>query len=146
MPLISLTQEVLDRGKLPEVGWSPAKLNSCNENKASKGDSTNYFFEFICTGGPEKKSVNTGRFITTMFNSKALALDGSRGMPDVINKFTTMAASLLGVHIDELSPDDYDTDKWVGKTCWIKIEIMPDNTGKLVTMITDFSSDTEVPF
>lgn len=146
MPLISLTQETLDRGKLPEIGWSPAKLNNSTENKAATGNSTNYFFEFICTGGPEKKTTNTGRYITTMFNSKALALDGSRGIPDVIAKFNVMVAALLGIHVDEVVPDDYDTDKWVGKTCWVKIEIMPDNNGKLVTMITDFSSEAEVPF
>jgi len=146
MPLISLTQETLDRGKTPEVGWAPAKLNRSEESKSSKGDSVNYFFEFICTGGPEKKTINTGRYITTMFNSKALGMDGSRGMPDVINLFTLMAASLLGIHTDELQPDDYDTDKWVGKTAWIKIEVLPDNNGKLVSMITDFSMDGEIPF
>lgn len=149
MPLISLSQEVIDRGKLPEVGWSLARLNDVVEFKAAQGNSTNYLFEFVIEHGPEKSDKNSGRYCSTLFNSKALGMgEGSKGVPDVINKFVLMVSGLLGINKSELEADDYDTDKLKGKSCWIKIEAITDQNGKLGMGISDYTSSQSgnVPF
>jgi hypothetical protein len=141
MPIISLTQEAIDRGRFPEIGWSPAKLNRVTENKAAKGESVNWYFEFIMTGGPESKSDNAGRYQTFLVNSAGL----SNGIKNAVTSFKTMVGSLLGLRSDEVGADDFDTDKLVGKTCWIKIEVSTID-GKLIYQITDFSADADIPF
>jgi len=146
MPLISLSQEVIDRGKLPEIGWSFAKLNDVTEFKAQSGNSMNYLFEFVCESGPEKSKDNAGRFCNAFFNSKALGADGSKGIASAIDTFLNMIAALQGITKTEVQPDDYDTDKLKGKTCWIKIEAVTDQNGKLALSITDFSRDADIPF
>lgn len=146
MPLISLSQEVIDRGKVPEIGWSHGKLNDVTEFKSSAGNSMNYLFEFVLDQGPEKRDDNKGRYINAFFNSKALGADGSKGIADVINQFLLMIAALQGISRSEVTPDDYDTDKLKNKECWMKIEAVTDQNGKLATAITDFSSSIEIPF
>ena len=146
MPLISLTQETIDRGKLPEIGWSQMMLNDVTEFKAQSGNSVNYLFEFMCLAGPEKKEDNKGRYINAFFNSKALGSDGSKGIADVINQFILMICALQGIKRSELAPDDYDTDKLRGKMCWGKIEAVTDQNGKLAMAITDYSPEHDIPF
>ena len=141
MPIISLTQEAIDRGKFPEIGWSHAELNAVREAKSAKGDSVNFFFEFIMTSGPESKTDNKGRYQTYLVNSIAIA----NGIKDVITGFKGMIASLLGIKADEVGSDDYDTDKLIGKSCWIKIDVVTID-GKLIYQITDFSADRDIPF
>jgi membrane protein involved in colicin uptake len=139
MPVISITQEMQDRGKTPEKGWSPAILEDTREQKAKTGDSINYFFEFQLTGGPEKKEDNNGRYQTFMVNSAGLSK--GLGMED----FNRMIAALLEIKPSEVKPDDYDTDKFKGKQCWVKID-MQTVDGKLKSYISDFSSYSEIPF
>lgn len=141
MPIISLTQEAIDKGKYPEIGWSLAELHEVREAKASSGTSTNYFFEFIMLNGPERKEDNKGRYQTYLVNSAAL----KSGIKDVVTNFKSMIAALNGIKPDNVSPDDYDTDKLKGKTCWIKIEVQTQD-GKLIYSITDFSADQDIPF
>lgn len=141
MPIISLTQEAIDRGKFPEVGWSHAELNAVREAKSAKGDSTNFFFEFIMTQGPESKEDNKGRYQTYLVNSLAV----KNGIKDVITGFKSMIGALNGIKPDEVGGDDYDTDKMIGKTCWIKIDVQTLD-GKLIYTITDFSADRDIPF
>ena len=141
MPIISLTQEAIDRGRFPEIGWSPAKLNKVGEQKAAKGESVNWFFEFIMTGGPESKNDNAGRYQTFLVNSAGL----SNGIKGAVTMFKTMVGALLGLRMEDVSADDYDTDKLVGKTCWIKIEVSTID-GKLIYQITDFSAEADIPF
>jgi len=149
MPVINITQEMMDHSKEPEAGWSLAILNAINEAPAaSGGNSVNFFFEFKLLNGPGKEETNRGRFKTTFFNNKALGLvPGSKGVPDVKDKLINMVASLQGIRKSELSPDQYDLDKLVGKECFIKIEASVDGTGKLISVVTDFSStNDDVPF
>lgn len=141
MPIISLTQEAIDRGKYPEVGWSHAELNAVRESKSAKGDSTNFFFEFIMTQGPESKEDNKGRYQTYLVNSLAI----KNGIKDVITGFKSMVGALIGIKPDEVGADDFDTDKLVGKTCWIKVDVQTLD-GKLIYTITDFSADRDIPF
>lgn len=147
MPLIKLTQEAIDRGKLPEAGWSPAKLNDVTEFPAANKESVNWLFEFNCTGGPERKDDNSGRFQNVLFNAKALGIgDGNKGIPQAIELFQRMIAALLGIHFNEVTPDSYDTDVLKGKHCWIKIQPQADAAGKLSLTIVDFSADQDLPF
>ena len=141
MPIISLTQEAIDRGKFPEIGWSHAELNAVREAKSAKGDSTNFFFEFIMTAGPESKADNKGRYQTFLVNSAAIA----NGIKDVITAFKSMIAALMGIKPDDVQADDFDTDKLIGKSCWIKIDVQTMD-GKLIYTITDFSADRDIPF
>lgn len=139
MPVISLTQEAIDRGKTPEKGWSPAILHDVTEQKAKSQTSVNYFFEFELTGGPDNKKDNTGRYITFMVNSAGLA----KGLG--VEDFKRMIAALLEIKPSEVSPDDYDTDKLKEKTCWVKIDIETLD-GKLVARISDFTRSSDIPF
>jgi len=141
MPIISLTQEAIDRGKFPEIGWSHADLHAVREAKSAKGDSTNFFFEFIMTSGPESKNDNKGRYQTFLVNSLAI----SNGIKDVITSFKAMIAALMGIKPNDVQADDFDTDKLVGKSCWIKIDVVTIE-GKLIYTITDFSADQDIPF
>lgn len=139
MPVISLTQDAIDRGKTPEKGWSPAELHDVTEQKAKSGTSVNYFFEFELTGGPENKTDNAGRFITFMVNSSGLA----KGLG--VEDFKRMISALLDIKPNEVAADDYDTEKLKGKTCWVKIDIETVD-GKLVARPSDFTRSTDLPF
>lgn len=145
MPIISLTQEAMDRGKRPEIGWSPAELSDVTEFEAQNKESMNWLFEFRCMGGPEKATTNNGRYISILFNAKAIGVIG-KGIPEAIKDFQKMIAALLGIAYREVSPDNYDTDKLLGKACWIKIGAGTDRDGKLTLSITDFSTSNDVPF
>ena len=147
MPLISLSQEVIDRGKIPEIGWSHGTLNDVTEFKAQSGNSMNYLFEFVLDQGPEKQTTNKGRYINSFFNSKALGQgENTKGVPEVIEKFVLMVAALQGITKAEVKADDYELDALKGKECWLKIEAITDQNGKLAIAITDYTSSIEIPF
>lgn len=141
MPMISLTQEAIDRGKYPEIGWSNAELHEIREAKAASGTSINYFFEFVLLSGPENKEDNKGRYQTFLVNSAGL----KNGNKNAVTMFKNMVAALNGSRPDEIGADDYNTDHLKGKTCWIKIEVQTQE-GKLIYSVTDFSADAEIPF
>lgn len=139
MPLISLTQDAMDRGKTPETGWSTLILDACRENKAKETNSINYFFEFECESGPENKEDNKGRYVTFMINSAGM--DKGLGTEDYVR----MVAALQGILPKEVAPADHDTDKMIGLKCWGKIEIITRDS-KPRAVITDFCRLADQPF
>ena len=148
MPVIKITQDMIDRSKSPEKGWSHGKLVSVNESPSEKKDSINYFYEFQLDQGPEKKDTNKGRFATTFFNSKALGQhEGNKGMSDVIESFLRMVAALQGVKRSHLNADEIEQDALIGKECYLHLELKPHwKTQQMQVTITDFSADIDIPF
>ena len=145
MPIITLTQEALDRGKQPDTGWSFAKLTGVNEFKSKDNKSTNFGFEWRCESGPEHRKDNAGRYVTKIINAKALGMGDGRGVPNVIYKFQVMIAALNGIHLNEVKPDNFDTDKLIGKSCYINIQNSIVND-QVQLDITDYASEIDVPF
>lgn len=137
--IISLTQEAIDRGKKAEAGWSPAILNKIEDKKSTKGNSTNYWFEFELTGGPENKEDNKGRFCTFMLNSIGMV----NGM--AVEDFTNMIAALTDQLPKDIVPSEYDLERLVGNGCWVKVDVKTVD-GKIVAQIVDFSRTGDIPF
>jgi hypothetical protein len=152
MPIIVLSQEAIDNSKQPEIGWSPAKLVGVNEapTKEGKENSVNYFFTFILEGGPEKEMKNAGRTVTRFFNNHALGMGGNgskSGVPELVHLYRTMISALLGLtSFEETKAGSYDTDKLIGKTCWVHVNWSQPYKGKSNLTAVDFSAYGDIPF
>jgi len=141
--LVNLTQDVMDRGKEPELGWSYAALTSVDELTTKIG--VVYQTEWTIEYGPEKNAANKGLFVSVGFPAKFLGQAGGKPIKDTVYKFKNMIASLNGIKTDQLSPDQYDLEALKGKSCWIKIDLATWSDRQQIT-ITDFSRDAEIPF
>ena len=128
MPIINITQKDINRMQQPEKGWHLAELTSVEEKASKDKASINWNFEFeIKNGGSE------GRFAYAGVNSKA---------PMIV--LGPMSSALNNIPLNEVQPGNLDTDKLIGKKCWIEIiEEMYD--GKIVKKIKDFATETSRP-
>lgn len=146
MPTLSLTKEMINRSKPPELGWSHATLISVNSNPAKSGNGVNYFFQFQCESGPQDSDDNKGRTITYMVNTGSVGLDGSSGVPFIYERFMNFVSAILDTPRVDLDADDYNLDLWVQKTCWIKVGIETQKNGQSDIKIVDFAPSSIVPY
>lgn len=129
MPIIHLSQDDINRSKQPDAGWHHAFLHSVEEGASKDKQSINWTFDFEIDQGD-----NAGRHARDNVNSKAV---GMRLIP--------ITAALLDIPQDEVKPSDVDTDKLVGKKCWIEVIDRVWND-KIVKNINSYQPDSKSPF
>lgn len=134
MPIIKLTQDDINRAKQPDAGWFRLKLTEVSEKPSKDKKSINYNFDFEIIDAPAGAERNVGRHAYTMCNSKA---PGIMLMP--------LCSAIYNIPIDEITPDDVNTDKWIGKTLFGEVT---EETfeGKIVKRLNTFSPDENPPF
>lgn len=107
MPIISLTQEQIDRAKKVDPGYHKVTVVSYEEKANSKKDGTNHFFALKVISGES----NRDRYINYMASSKALGLS-----------LLPFVAAIEQISVDEVVPGDIDTDKLLGRELVIEVE------------------------
>jgi hypothetical protein len=107
MPIISISQDELDRQAKVEPGFYVATLRDVTEKANKDKTGTNFIFDFQVTS----EGANTGRHVTTLVSSKAIGL----GMIPIV-------CALEDIEPSDFTPQDVNTDKLLGKSCFIEVE------------------------
>lgn len=129
MPIINLSQDDINRSKPPDAGWHKSKLVGVEEKPSKDKQSINWNFDFEIQNGSSE-----GRHAYTGVNSKAVGI-----------VLIPMVAALNDIPVDQVQPTQIDTEKLIGKVCYIEVT---DSTyeGRIVKKITGFSPDSKPPF
>ncbi len=110
MAIINISEKDVKRLKQVDAGWHLAVFNGTEESASKDKMSTNWAFEFEIVHSAVSAD-NLGRIVYARANSKA---PGMTMIP--------MVAAFNGIKVDEVKPDQIDTDKLTGKKCWIEVE------------------------
>ena len=106
MPIIQVGEADIKRQQLPRQGWHKCKLLEVKEEQNKNKDGMNYMFTMEITEG-----VEVEKWCFVRASSKAI---GIIAIP--------FFSALLDIPEDQFSPSDYDTDKLIGKECWVEVK------------------------
>lgn len=132
MPVINVTQKDINRQKQPDKGWHLAVLDSVEEAASKDKNSINWTFEFQIRPG-DNNDPSAERYARVLCNSKAVGI-----------VMIPLSCALLDIPTDQFDPMQIDTDKLLGKECYIEV-IDELYEGKIVKKIANFAALSAKP-
>jgi hypothetical protein len=114
MPIIKITQEMIDKTKRVDAGFHRVILREITEDAAKDKKSINTKFSFQVISDVAKPlgtGSNKDRYISDNANSKAIMIT-----------LKPLLCALEDLDPDSLEPQDIDLDKLVGKECFVQVQ------------------------